>query len=212
MEARQLRAILSAALDRPVSDLELSSLSRYLDLISRWNRVHSLTGLKSEQAIAEGLIADSFRFLSALPPGPIRVMDLGSGAGIPGIPLKVARPEIDLVLVEARRKRASFLSTAIRELELNRALVVAERGEELLERAPSERGAFDAVVARSAGRPDQVRALAFHFLRTGGVLVLGGSAQPERGRARQTAEFETLTTPGSGRAGGRTLLVAYKPS
>ena len=209
MEARQLRAILSAALGRPLQDPEISSFSKYLDLIARWNRVHSLTALTTDNAIAEGLLADSLLFLEVLPVGGVRIMDLGSGPGIPGIPLKIVRPELELVLVEARRKKASFLSTAVRELGLQRTRVVGHRAERLLETEPDMDGWFDAVVARAAGRPAEVRDMSFVFLRPGGTLVLGGGT---RSGASLTGEagFETVPV-GRARGAGRTVLVARKP-
>jgi 16S rRNA (guanine527-N7)-methyltransferase len=208
MEARQLRAILSAARGRSLADTELSKFSRYLDLISRWNRVHSLTALRTEQAIAEGLLADSLLFLDVLPPDAIRLMDLGSGPGIPGIPIKIVRPEMELVLVEARRKKASFLSTAVRELGLEQTRVVGSRAEQLLDLEPAMSGAFDAVVTRAAGRPAEVRDLSFSFLRPGGMLLLGGSQSRPSGTV--TDGFRAVRV-GRGKGPGRTVLVARRP-
>ena len=211
MEARNLRAILSAALGRPLADPELSKFSKYLGLITRWNRVHSLTALRTDQAIAEGLLADSLLFLEAVPRDAVRLMDLGSGAGIPGIPLKIVRPELELVLVEARRKKASFLATVVRELGLPQTRVVGDRAEQLLDLEPGMSGWFDVVVARAAGRPADVRDLSFSFLRPGGVLLLGGSQQ--RVSRGGLDGFEVVTL-GKGRGAGssRTGLVARKPA
>jgi 16S rRNA (guanine527-N7)-methyltransferase len=208
MEARRLQAILSAARGRPLADSELSKFSGYLDLIWRWNRVHSLTALSTEQAIAEGLLADSLLFLDVLPTDAVRLMDLGSGPGIPGIPIKIVSPEMELVLVEARRKKASFLSTAVRELSLEQTRVVGYRAEQLLDLEPAMSGAFDVVVARAAGRPAEVRDLSFSFLRPGGMLLLGGN-QSRASRAG-TEGFEVVRVE-RGKAEGRTVLIARKP-
>ena len=210
MEARQLQAILSAALGQPLQDAEIAKFSKYLDLITRWNRVHSLTALKTDRAIAEGLLADSLLFLKALPADAVRIMDLGSGPGVPGIPLKIVRPEMELVLVEARRKKASFLAAVVRELGVQRTRVLGQRAERLLDTEPDMNGWFDVVVARAAGRPADVRDLSFGFLRPGGTLVLGGGTRSGTNRAGEEG-FETVHV-GRARGAGRTVLVARKPT
>ena len=88
---------------------------------------------------------DSLQYTRALQPN-FRVMDIGSGAGFPGIPLKIIFPEINLVLVESQRKRCSFMETAIREIGLEGAEVINVRAEDL---SREKEGQFDAVIFRA---------------------------------------------------------------
>jgi len=97
-----------------------------------WQRTHRLVGSSEPRWIVENLFLDSLLFLRVLPPGITTLLDLGSGAGIPGIPIKLVRPAIQLVLVESRRRRASFLSTAVRDLGLSGTRVVGGRAEDHL--------------------------------------------------------------------------------
>src|SRR5262249_32371272 len=90
----------------------------YLALLMKWNRTHRLTGARSESSIIRELFVDSLLFLGQLPPGPLTVVDIGTGPGIPGIPIYIVRPEISLTLIESRRKQISFLSALKRELDL----------------------------------------------------------------------------------------------
>lgn len=144
-------------------------------LIRQWNAVHRLVGSDDPAWIAEHLLLDSLLYLGLLPPGAVDVIDVGSGAGIPGVPLKIARSELGMTLAEARRRRASFLSTVVRELRLGDTVVIADRIEDA---APELEGRFDAVVARCAGHVEELVRLGRPMLRPGGVVVVSGPPQP----------------------------------
>src|SRR5687768_10672899 len=135
-------------LGRPLTQEQVDQFVKYLELLVKWQKVQRLVGSVEPRSMVDDLILDSLLFVRVLQPGIRSLMDLGSGAGLPGIPLAIVVPETDITLVEARQKRASFLSTAVRELRLERVRVVGSRAEEL----PPELGhAFDAVVMRCAG-------------------------------------------------------------
>jgi len=121
--------------------------------------------------IAENLFLDSLLFLKALPRGVQDLLDIGAGAGFPGVPLKIMTPGLRVTLVEARSRRASFLSTAVRELGLSEVAVLNARAEDLVDR-PEFR--FDAVVTRCAGSVNAVMPLAMSFLKSGGLAVASG--------------------------------------
>ena len=111
-----------------------------------------MTALRSPEEIVRGLFLDSLLFLSALPaPRPLKVVDIGAGSGIPGLPIRLADPAITLTLIEAKRKRVSFLLTACRELGLSDVQVLEGRAERLVDENPGVAGSFDAVVARAVG-------------------------------------------------------------
>jgi hypothetical protein len=108
--------------------------------------------------------------LAGLPEGG-RVLDLGSGGGLPGLVLAAHRPELELTLLESRERACRFLREAVAELGLARVAVVEARAEEAARR-PDLREEFEAVVARSFGPPPVTAECAAGFLRVGGHLVV----------------------------------------
>jgi 16S rRNA (guanine527-N7)-methyltransferase len=105
-----------------------------------------------------------------------RVLDLGSGGGLPGLVVASARLDLDLILLEARQRACRFLREAVAALELTRVTVIETRAEDAARR-PDLRETFDAVVARSFGPPAVTAECAVGFLRPGGLLVV--SEPPE---------------------------------
>ncbi len=112
---------------------------------------------------------------------PLTLLDLGSGGGVPGLPLFVWRPDIGGVLLDARTKRTRLLREAVAQLDLSdRVAVVTGRAEELVVERPTEFSqCFDVVVARSFGPPSATVEVASHFLRRGGMLLV---SEPPTGR------------------------------
>ena len=156
-------------LDRPLTRPEGESIDNYLRILTKWQKIHRLVGSTDVAWMIENIIIDSFAFLEYLPSEARTVADVGSGAGVPGVPIAIVRPDLNMSLVEVRRHRVSFLSTAIRELELARVEVLAARVEDL---GTTHRGRFDAVLMRCAGPPGSVLAPALDILRSGGVIVM----------------------------------------
>ena len=95
-----------------------SKIQQYLELLVKWNYKLNLTAEKDPDSILKRHVFDSLQYSRALKPD-FRVMDIGSGAGFPGIPLKIIFPEMALVLVESQRKRCSFMETVVRELGID---------------------------------------------------------------------------------------------
>ncbi len=168
---------------RPATVQDRQRFTRYLDLLLEWNRVHDLTGHKQPRDIVRGLFLDSLLFLPQLPPRPIRLVDIGSGAGIPGLPLRILDPGIDLTVVESRRKRVSFLSTVRRELGLE-LTVVEGRAEEMLRQQPEIHGKFegrfDAVTARGVAPSRSFLATCLQYARVGGRVIISAPPAPKR--------------------------------
>ena len=117
-------------------------LLQYLALIRKWNQVHNLTAVREPEAMLVRHLLDS---LATLPhvTGP-RIADVGSGAGLPGIPLALARPEWQVTLVEINHKKAAFLRQAQIELNLKNVEVTVERVENF---HPAD--GFDVVISRA---------------------------------------------------------------
>jgi 16S rRNA (guanine527-N7)-methyltransferase len=113
---------------------QVEKLQDYVALLMRWNARTNLTAIRDEESIVTRHIAESLFAARQLVPDPataISVIDLGSGAGFPGLPLKIHAPAIDLILVESQNKKATFLKEAIRTMHLEGARVFADRGEKL---------------------------------------------------------------------------------
>ena len=158
-------------LGRRLSGPELDLILKYLGILTKWNRIHRLVGSDDPDWLIDNVVLDSLLFLKVLPPNFSRLLDVGSGAGVPGIPLKIARYDIELVMVEARRKRASFLSAVIRELGLGGVTVVNARIESL---GPGNIGSFDAITARCTSEPAALFSKSARFLSESGVAVASG--------------------------------------
>jgi len=144
---------------------QLERFKRYLEELQLWNRTLNLTALREEAEIVRGHFLDSLTVLSCLPTQG-RLLDLGSGAGFPGVPLKIARPGLQVTLLEASRKKALFLRHLGRclELELEVRCQRAEHPGDLRE-------TFDVVISRALGPLKKVTQLGLPYLKEGGTLV-----------------------------------------
>ncbi len=116
-------------------------------------------------------VGEALELLAAAPPGEgARVVDVGSGAGIPGIPIAVVRPDLELVLCDSDQKRSGFLAHVATVLGLERVRVAPVRAEDL-GRTAGSREAFDAAVSRATAPPPVLCELCLPLLRTGGRLA-----------------------------------------
>jgi 16S rRNA (guanine527-N7)-methyltransferase len=153
----------------PYSGQRLSSealglFQSYLALITKWNTKFNLTAIRDPEQIVtrhfgEGVFAAQF-----VPEGAQTLMDLGSGVGIPGIPLQIMHPKLAVTLVEAQQKKASFLREAVRLLGLSSS-VRAERAEQIPTR-------FDVVALRAVEKMDEVLPVASRCVTDGGSLLV----------------------------------------
>jgi 16S rRNA (guanine527-N7)-methyltransferase len=172
---------------RPLDAKARGQFSQYLDLLLLWNRTQNLTGFESPPEIVRGLFEDSLLFLPLLPDRPLRVVDIGAGAGIPGMPLRIIDAGIEVTLIESKRKRVSFLKTVRRELGLEKSVVIEEgRAEVLVSEVVRRDGPFDVAVARAVGNLRQVLPSALQYLKPSGVFIV--SAPPPTRLASLSAE------------------------
>lgn len=145
-------------------------IALYLEELVKWGSKINLTSEKDEQSILTNHIFDSLLYAKAITgTGPI--LDIGSGAGFPGIPLKIMFPEREFVLVESRRKRTSFLGSTVRKLRLDRIEVLNNRAEELFSN-DKYAGQFDYVIFRAVSSISDCLKLALPFIKETGRVVI----------------------------------------
>jgi 16S rRNA (guanine527-N7)-methyltransferase len=179
-------------LRRPLTTAEGQQFCKYLEILSKWQRMHRLVGSTAAEWMIENIILDSLAFLELVPGDARRVADVGSGAGVPGLPIAIVRPGLEMSLIEIRRRRVSFLATAVRELKLKGVEVLAARVEDLA-RTHSEH--FDVVVMRCAGAPAAVVSPALAILRRGGAMLMTA----KRGSTINEMEEIAINMPGGSR-------------
>ena len=160
----RLNALLAQA-GLPVLGQELAGrFEVYLALILRWNSRTNLTAIRSEEGILSRHFVESIACARAVPPGTQTLLDFGSGAGFPGIPIALCRPEIAVTLAESQSKKAAFLHEAIRILGIKVSIHAG--------RAESLGASFDCVTMRAVDRMEQAVPVAARLVSPGGSLVL----------------------------------------
>lgn len=153
-------ARLRLSLDRAAQD----KLLAYVALLDKWNRTHNLTAIRDRRQMITHHLLDSLAVMPHLPArGGLRVADVGSGGGLPGIPLAIARPDWDVTLIDSNHKKTAFLNQAAIELPLANAEVVTARVEQVKASSP-----YDVVISRAYST------LATFVEQTGHLLALGG--------------------------------------
>ena len=196
-ETRGLREALhdsGAALGVPLTEAQIEKLARYAGLVVRWTKFANLTGARDEMAFARQFIADALavaRFVR----GPV-VADLGSGSGLPGIVLAILEPAWQLVLVEARARRARFLAQVQIELALDNVQVAATRIEHW---QPTQLP--DTIVCQAVGTLSLILSLTAH-LHASGTRILAlkgqfpGDELAELGQLAAACDVHELEVPG----------------
>ncbi|MCF6201904.1 MAG: 16S rRNA (guanine(527)-N(7))-methyltransferase RsmG [Hydrogenimonas sp.] len=180
MKFERLKSALSGI---DIDSKTLKRLELFTKTLMEWNRVHNLTGAKSEGEIAEQ-IADSLWPITFLPSSPKTLLDIGSGAGFPGLILAAAWPKTETTLCEPLKKRASFLRYAALELDLPRVKVEAKRVEEI------EPAKFDLITSRAVTRTERLMEWCRPFIAEGtNVLFYKGERADEE--AKELGECNT---------------------
>jgi 16S rRNA (guanine527-N7)-methyltransferase len=154
------RGLDALALDRQ----HAGKLLDYLDLLVRWNGTYNLTAIRDPKDMLSKHLLDSLAMHPYFTQASLA--DLGTGPGLPGIPLAIIRPEASVSLVESNGKKARFLREAVRQLGLDNARVIESRAE-----AVAEHGRYAAITARAMDRLAGILAVGGHLLAPDGVLL-----------------------------------------
>ncbi|HEU5318087.1 MAG TPA: 16S rRNA (guanine(527)-N(7))-methyltransferase RsmG [Chloroflexota bacterium] len=165
----------AAALGLALDAAQLALFDRYAARLIEGAASFNLTTVRDPDGIVDRHFLDSLSALAALPPESHTVIDVGSGAGFPGVPLKIARTELDVVLLEATGKKARWLNETVSALDLMEIRAVAERAETLAHDA-AHRERYDVAVARAVAPLVVLCELCLPFVRVGGVFVAQKSA------------------------------------
>lgn len=192
----------SAHWEHPLTGGQLDALNRYYEMLVQANTFMNLTAVTQPREAALRHFLDSLcpPALAVLPPGA-SVIDVGSGAGLPGLPLAIVRPDLTVTLAEARGKKADFIASVIDALGLPRAKAVWGRAEEL-GRDPAHRERYDAALARAVAPLPTLCEYLLPFVRVGGVMLAWkGAAAADEARAAEPA-FRLL-------GGGSPSLFSY---
>ncbi len=183
----------AAALRRGLRELALAlpagteeQLLAYLELLAKWNRTYNLTAVRDPLQMVILHVLDSLAVLSEIPAGPLA--DVGSGAGLPGIPIAIAEPKRSVTVNDASHKKSAFLRQAVIELGLTNTEVHQGRAENW---HPQER--FAVVISRGFADLAEFVAACRHLAQAEGVLAAMKGVYPEQELARVPAEFDCRT-------------------
>jgi 16S rRNA (guanine527-N7)-methyltransferase len=161
--AEVARRLEKAGITLPAADF--AALDHFLALLARWNRVYNLTGIRSRRELIERHLVESLA-LRALLRGE-RIADVGTGAGLPGMPLAIVERGREFTLIESRAKRVRFLRHAVGELGLKNVEIAHGRAEDLTFDRP-----FATVLARAVAPPAELLAICRHLTAPGSILLL----------------------------------------
>lgn len=169
-------------------------MAAHLELIAKWNRVHNLTAVRETDQMVVLHVLDSLSLIPHMCEAKT-LLDVGSGAGFPGIPLALARPDVEITLLDSSRKKCTFLEQAKAELGLDNVSVACERVETW---RPERR--FDAIVSRAFAELSDFVTQARHLAAPGGRLLAMKGVYPFEEIARvpashRVARVVELTVP-----------------
>ncbi|HEY1939900.1 MAG TPA: 16S rRNA (guanine(527)-N(7))-methyltransferase RsmG [Candidatus Angelobacter sp.] len=177
-----------------LDETRLSAISKYIDLLVKWNARMNLTAVRDPEEMVQRHFGESFfGAKDALAQGRIQsVIDVGSGAGFPGVPFAMLEPGIQVTLIESNQKKVTFLRELVFSLDLKNAKVFSGRAEGYAESA-------DLVMMRAVEKFEMALPVALKLVRPGGrIMLMIGSSQVEMAKhlGKQVAWNEIATVPG----------------
>lgn len=201
-QIRSLLALFGTDLDPG----QLGAVRKFLDLLELWNRRISLVSPADISQLIERHVGESLFAASAVPIRQGRLADVGTGAGFPGIPLKIANPSLDLTLIESNQRKSAFLSEVVRSLHLDHCEIVLSRYEDFVSTVE-----FNFICCRAVGKYEDMLKWARTRLAADGQMVfwLGMDDAAQLSKAIGWKWREVLSIPNSNR---RVLLVGRPDS
>lgn len=154
-----------------LNDTQLQQFQDFYELLIEKNKVMNLTAITEEEEVIDKHFIDSLTCKRVMDMNQVRsVIDIGTGAGFPGIPLKIVYPEIEFVLLDSLNKRVKFLNEVIEVLHLEKIQAVHGRAEDLA-RKPEFRGRFDLCVSRAVANLSTLSEYCIPFVRVNGYFI-----------------------------------------
>lgn len=182
---------LAARANVTLTDDQHVALSKYLDLLTAANERMNLTRIVDRPSAEVQHVGDALTLLPFIPATPgLRLADVGTGGGVPGLPLAIARPDVRVTLVEATKKKAAFLKDAVAQLNLSNVTVLDQRAEDVGQ-DPAHREKYDIAVARAVATIAWLAEWCLPLVKRGGkVLLMKGPRHVEE--LRPAAQAITL--------------------
>lgn len=184
-----------AELKLDLNQEQIARLEAYLALLAKWNQTYNLTAVREEERMVSYHLLDSLTLVPQLN-GGTRLLDVGSGGGMPGIPAAIARPDLQVVLLDSNHKKTTFLRQAVIELKLDNVEVITDRVEAF---QPAEK--FDRITSRAFAELAEFVKLTRHLLAPDGQYLAMKGVYPYEEIALlpegfAVAEVVPLTVPG----------------
>ncbi|MBI5182866.1 MAG: 16S rRNA (guanine(527)-N(7))-methyltransferase RsmG [Nitrospinae bacterium] len=193
-EAKNLLKELSQQVGFPLSEDQCDMFITYLWELRKWNKKINLTAIIGERDIIIKHFINSILFLYAFPSGYIKeVMDIGSGGGFPGIPIKIVRPELSILLVDKSRKKVNFLKHICRLLDLKGINCIAEQAGDMA-LIPENIERFDIILSKGIGRLMVFLSAVTPLLKRGGLFI----TQKGDDYQKEIKEVEEIFSMGKG--------------
>ncbi|MEA1935600.1 MAG: 16S rRNA (guanine(527)-N(7))-methyltransferase RsmG [Thermodesulfobacteriota bacterium] len=179
----------SSAIGVKLGEREIALFQEYYRELLFWNNKINLVSVKSELDIPIKHFIDSLTPLSFIKNKKSSLLDIGTGAGFPGIPLKIAEGQLKVTLLDSSRKKTSFLKNIIRNLQLDHTTVINRRVEQLT-KDETYHGSFDVIVSRASFKLPQFLEIGEAFLSPGGILIAmkGSNIKAELEQAEEVSQ------------------------
>jgi 16S rRNA (guanine527-N7)-methyltransferase len=202
------RDILRAGLqDLAIKDIQimLDPLLDFLELMQKWNKTYNLTSIRSSPEMVRLHLLDSLAIFPYLR-GP-RIVDIGTGAGVPGIPLAIAAPDMEFILLDSNAKKTRFVQQVILELQLKNVSIYHGRVEDFQSRTK-----FNTIISRAFSSLQEFVVLTCHLLEDEGTMLAMKGRKPERELAQIVIEYALIPIKVPGVDAERCLIQIEKRS
>lgn len=182
-----------------VTEVQIEAMLNFIGLIEKWNKAYSLTAIRNVQEMVEMHLLDSLSVIPYL--NPALIADIGTGAGLPGIPLAICLPEYEFYLLDSNSKKTRFVQQAILELKLKNVEIVHSRVELFKPRL-----LFNTVITRAFASLQDILNLNQHLLADNGILLAMKGQVPVQELAEIKAHYTVLPLQVPGISAERCLI------